>query len=86
MFNSELDYEFFIPNSSFIKYVLWNMYTNILAVVYKSGSIWVYYDFPEEMYKAFSKAESAGKYFNENIRDLYSSEKINDKLQKRNFF
>ena len=76
------DYKFFKADSSFIKAVIWNINTETLAVIFSSGSIWVYYNVPENVYEELASAESTGKYFNTTIRDVYQSEKVNDKLKK----
>lgn len=59
--------------SSFIKECAWNSDTEILAVIFKSSSIWIYEDVPYEIYLDLISAESAGNYFNKNIRSVYSS-------------
>jgi len=76
------EYRTFTPDSSFIKGVLWDVETETLAVIFKSGSVWLYEDVPEQLYTNFSTAESAGNYFNLNIRDIFEAKKLTSKELK----
>lgn len=50
---------------------------NILEIEFKNGSIYRYRDVPESVYSGLLKAESAGKFFNSNIKNGgYSFSKI----------
>lgn len=75
------EYKQHIPDSSFIFACLWNIEYQTLAVLFKTGSIWVYYNVPEEVYEELITAESTGNYFNSNIRNVYEAEKIDLKLK-----
>lgn len=48
----------------------------ILEVEFKNGSVYKYFDVPQEEYVALMNATSLGKYFNTNIRNNYTSEKL----------
>ena len=49
----------------------------ILLVRFRSnGALYAYYDFPKEEYNALMSADSKGSFFNQNIRDKYSYEKL----------
>ena len=63
-------------NSSFIEKASWFNEGNILMLTFATGSVWHYYDVPFEIYSGFIKAPSHGKYFNENIRNEYSGERV----------
>jgi lysyl-tRNA synthetase class 2 len=64
-------------DSSFIVKMSWFEDGNILMLTFNTGSIWAYYNVPFEVYSAFCKAPSYGKYFNSNIRNAYPSERVN---------
>lgn len=42
---------------------------NILEVEFHNGAIWRYSPVTEEAYKDFAKADSIGKWFNQNIKN-----------------
>jgi KTSC domain-containing protein len=44
----------------------------ILEIEFQSGAVYQYVDVPAGVYEEFWKAESKGKYFNDEIRDAYS--------------
>jgi hypothetical protein len=46
-------------------------------LTFTTGSIWAYYDVPFEIYSGFCKAKSYGGYFNSNIRNVYTAERVN---------
>jgi hypothetical protein len=48
----------------------------ILEVEFTNGRIYQYADVPKIIFKALSTAESAGSFFNENIRDDFSFVRI----------
>ena len=47
-----------------------------LTVVFNNGSEYVYEGVPVNIYEDFSKAESKGKYFHENINYRYKYSRI----------
>ncbi len=47
----------------------------ILEVEFKHGSIYQYFDVPEDVYQELMDATSHGKYFSANIRNDYEYEK-----------
>jgi hypothetical protein len=67
--NSPLD-------SSFIIKVSWYEDAEVLMVTFNTGSIWTYNEVPFEIYSALVKAHSHGKFFNSNIRNMYSGQRI----------
>lgn len=62
--------------SSFIVSTGWNPEQRILVVLFKSTMIWAYENVPFEVYLNFIEADSAGNFFNNNIRNVYSAYNI----------
>ena len=60
-----------IENSSMILRADYDPFLESLKVYFKSGAIYEYYGVPEDVMYEMKKAESAGKYFNENIKKPY---------------
>ena len=48
----------------------------LLTVTFNNGSEYVYEGVSEKIYEDFSKAESKGKYFHENINHRYNYSRI----------
>lgn len=48
-----------------------------MDVEFVKGGLYRYFDVPEDKYRNMMKAESAGKYFAAEIKNTYSSERIN---------
>lgn len=48
----------------------------ILEIEFKSGGIYRYMNVPEYVYNGLMNADSKGKYFHANIRDVYITRKI----------
>lgn len=46
--------------------------SKILRIVFKNGSIYDYAGVPRATYDGLKTAESAGKYFHANVRDVYT--------------
>lgn len=63
-------------SSSFIKYLAWDSSTEILAVVFRSGSFWLYENIDVSIYDSLIHSPSVGNYFNKHIRDHYPSYKV----------
>ena len=47
-----------------------------LYIRFHSGRLYAYYDVPVSVYEALMSADSHGKYFNANIRNLYAYNRI----------
>jgi len=45
--------------------------TQVLEITFLSGAVYRYFRVPEEVYQAFKRARSKGKYFNRLIRERY---------------
>lgn len=48
----------------------------LLKVIFKNGSIYDFYDVEAPVYSALMASRSLGKYFNTNIRNSYTFEKV----------
>lgn len=68
-------YSQFYRDSSFIDHVSWDSDYLTLSVRFVSGTVWMYHEVPQSVYRSLLKAKSVGSYFNKNIRDKYPSEK-----------
>ncbi|MGN6568183.1 MAG: KTSC domain-containing protein [Flavipsychrobacter sp.] len=58
-------------DSTTINSLAYNPDDRLLEIEFQGGKVYHYYDVPESIYYSLLKAESAGRYFNENIRDVY---------------
>lgn len=68
--------ELLVPylNSSAIRRAEYNAITRTLTLWFTSGrDPYEYYSVPEPVYKGLLSAGSAGAYFNDYIKDVYSS-------------
>jgi lysyl-tRNA synthetase class 2 len=72
---------YFFRDSSFITNVSYSEDTEVLYIKFNSGTTWVYYDVSQEVYNRLVKSTSVGEYFNKNIRNKYSSQRINYKIE-----
>src|SRR5579863_2314951 len=50
--------------------------TQTLEILFPSGALWRYDNFPKEEYEAFMRAESAGHFFAVAIRACYPSHRV----------
>ena len=75
---SNLQYNTF-TDSSFMKLYIWDKTKNTLLLVFSTGSTWIYYDIPEEICLGLISADSAGKYFNINIRNKFKEKCLHKK-------
>jgi hypothetical protein len=64
--------ELITVESSMIHAVGYDPEKHILEVVFNTGRTYQYADVPPEVYEGLFKAESKGRYFLANIRDVYS--------------
>jgi hypothetical protein len=58
-------------DSSLVLAIGYDKGTQVLEVVLKSELTYQYDNVPPEVYGAFMQAESKGKFFVENVRDVY---------------
>jgi hypothetical protein len=57
--------------SSLIYAIGYDVGTKVLEVVLKNEQTYQYDGVPPEVYEMFMRAESKGKFFGENVRDVY---------------
>ena len=73
----------FTTKSSTIHRVDYNEKEKAMEIEFRSGNVYRYYDVPPRMWKIFQlyiECEgSAGSFFNEYIKNQFTSEKINNK-------
>ena len=62
--------------STVIKSVGYDEKTQTLEIEFQSGAIYLHYDVPLEIYNGLMNAESKGRYFGQNIRDNFQSDKV----------
>lgn len=62
--------------SSNISSIGYEASTNTLEVEFHSGSIYQYSRVPERVYDALMRAGSHGAYFNDHVRDSYSTRQV----------
>lgn len=48
----------------------------ILEIEFNSQSLYRYFNVPKSIYEGLMHADSHGKYFHRNIRDIYPTQKI----------
>ncbi len=58
--------------SSMIHAIGYDQAKRVLEVVFNTGRTYQYADVPPEAYAAFIQAESKGRFFLANIRDVYA--------------
>lgn len=68
-----------IVKSSNLASVGYDAGKKILDIEFNSGKVYRYYKVPEDVYSQLMKAESAGKFFSSDIRNVYESHEIGDK-------
>jgi hypothetical protein len=66
------------PDSSAVTDVTYDAKQRWLFVRFKSGDWYAYFDAPPSLYRAFLAAESKGRFFQEQIRDRYRYELVED--------
>ncbi len=59
-------------DSSTIAQIRYEAETQTLEITFNSGRVYRYFAIPVSLHRAFVGCDSKGKFFNENIRDLYS--------------
>lgn len=60
-------------DSSVLKSAAWDAKTQTLLVVFNSNSVWNYQSVPHDVFLNLINSDSAGKFFNLNIRNSYVS-------------
>ena len=57
--------------STVIKSIDYNVVTAILTIRFVSGSLYEYYEVPEQVYDAFKAFREKGVFYNEHIKGKY---------------
>jgi hypothetical protein len=57
--------------SSMIDRIAYDEQTDILTVTFRENGKYLYYDVPAAVFDAFSKAPSAGSFFNAHVKDEF---------------
>lgn len=60
-----------VIESSAMSFVDYNKRSRRLTITFTSGSRYVYFDVPASVFEGLLAAPSAGRYFDEHIRDRY---------------
>lgn len=68
------EYDEFSPNSDLIEFVEWDNDSSGLYVCLVNGSSYVYPDAPYSVFLDWKNAESAGRFFNQNVRGRYGEQ------------
>ena len=66
-----------VNTSSHIDLVMHNNTTKHLIIVFKSGSIYKYYNVPTKVFQQISDADSKGQFGNHNIYYNYTFQRLN---------
>ena len=69
---------FKVEDSDAIKFVSYAVNTQDLMVVFTSGSNLMYQNVPEGIYLDMLRAKSIGNYYNNNVRDVYESQQMEE--------
>jgi hypothetical protein len=59
-------------DSSSIAEIGYEMGTQTLEIRFNNGGLYRYFGVPVSLHRAFVACDSKGKFFNENIKDVYS--------------
>lgn len=65
-----------VDNSSNIKAIGYDEASKTAYVEFNNGSKHSYADVPQNVFEGLSSAESKGSYFNENIKNAFTSTKL----------
>lgn len=63
--------------SNYLRGVGYDSSNQVLEIEFRRGEIYQYLDVPPAVYTDLMNAPSHGRYFNENIKDIYSCRKVN---------
>ena len=69
-------FKWFRVDSSNIEMVAYDYGANVLYVRFHTGSVYIYYDVPRDVYTELKNSESVGEYFSEHVRGEYEYERV----------
>lgn len=67
-----------MSKSSLVRGIFYNYEAGSLVLSFYSGAYYEYYMVPEQTFIDFVNADSLGKYFNENIKDKFKFNEIEE--------
>jgi len=59
--------------SSIVKAAEWDPFTKVMTITFSQDGKYDYIGVPQELFEAFTKAPSAGKFFHQNIRGKFET-------------
>ncbi|HEY9633139.1 MAG TPA: PIN domain-containing protein [Coleofasciculaceae cyanobacterium] len=65
-----------IVDSNYLRSVGYDSSSQVLEIEFRRGEVYHYMDVPPEIYTSLMNAPSHGRYFNENIKEVYSCRKL----------
>ena len=65
-----------VLNSTSLAEVGYEQEENTLHVQFQNGSTYDYFDVPADVYEGILKADSAGRFFNENVSGEFSYQRV----------
>lgn len=74
-----------ISTSSVMRTILYDITHSALIVHFNSGTVWIYWDVPLEVYDGLISADSVGNYFNTHVRNFYNSEQYMTASEWKNY-
>ena len=66
-------------DSSSLKSIGYDSLEQTLEVEFQHGAVYVYLDVPQDVFEELKAAESKGRFFNSNIRSVYTHAKLRKK-------
>jgi hypothetical protein len=66
-------------HSTTMKSVGYERKSQVLEIEFRSGAVYQYLDVPKSVHEGLTRAESKGRYFNEEIRDDYAFVRVGAK-------
>lgn len=63
-------------NSSMIASIGYETSSSTLEIEFNSGTVWQYFDVPENVYYDMTNSGSLGNFFNTNIKGQYSESRV----------
>lgn len=63
-------------DSTLLSWVAYAPHQHRLQLGFRRGEVYNYLDVPESIYRDLLAADSKGRYFNQNIRNLYRTQQV----------
>jgi hypothetical protein len=81
--NEEAIVDWLLLDSSVFAAAAYRPAKHMLYLLFRSGELYCYFDFPPEQYRDFLAADSKGQYFSSNIRDRFRYQRLPRPGRKR---